>query len=937
MSPKSPFRFSWRLVAIVLLVAAGVGLAFAFNPQRRATVHLERGKLYLRQKRLEAAQHEFERSFALAPPAWEAQYYQAEILAQTGQGTPAVELWLSLRASPVAARALAAAAEQARRDGDTELALDTCAEALRAGHSPVPFLAVEARILHADGRLQEAAARYRDALALNPHRVDLISELATAYTDAGQPEDAVALLTETLAALPETSALEVQLAELHKRAHRYDEALALYRRVVARDPHLLGARVAFLEQLMVAEAWAEVEAEATALLAEPKAAAMAHFALGRVTYRRADYGEALEHLQAAASQLPQDRAVLLWLARAQRQRGAIPAALASYRAAAAKEHQEVTVRMELLHALWEAGEFAEAQQRAGAMVREPADADERVFLQQVRASAQEQWELLDLPQLLDMAQAALHDRRFDDARRAGTVAQRRAPDDPRPFVPLALVAMAQGDVRTALGYLYEGGQRAPGNAAVAINRARLLQGLGHRGRALSTLTAALGAEDAEAGPLLTETLPLLFAQGRAAEVEALIRRHAPAPHTDELATALARALLLQDRAEEALQAVDGVTTRAAAVCRGRALLALRRDAEARTVLATLHRMDPGPAVTAVGTLLFGADPEAWPQRAPGAVYPLERAAALAGGNTGLRETVADDSGRLGATLGLLALVRAGESADAATWQAARFGGGSDLAANVLPPDPAAFAAALVCQVAGWPAAAMRFYADAGAVDHPVFAEAVAQCALGLGRREQAMRLMARATASQVPLVPLRARYAMLLWTAGDHGAARAAVAAGLALTPEAAPLLTLAAELALQEGDRVQAIARYRAAVAAGGGPQVHNSLAWLLAQDDASLPEALELAQAADAATPYSAAVVDTLGWCYLRLGRPEQAVYYTNLAVLLDPADVQVRAHRAEALLAGGWPEAARRDCETLRGLLREGGAATDDLLTICDQFGV
>lgn len=938
-SPTST-RYARYAIAAALVLAAAIGLALALNPQRRARVGLERGKLYLRQGRLPEALAEFTRSQALAPPAWEAQYYQGKVFAATGKGADAVTLWRGLRASPLGRRALAAAAEQARLDGDRVVALEICADGKADGHSPVPFLAVEARILNADGDLPEAVARYREALTLNPLRTDLATELSQAFVTAQQWAEAQATLELALSANPSTTALEVQLAEVFKRQERYPEAYALYQQIVAREPDLTAARVALLEHMVLAGDWTAAEAEANTLLDHPGAGGLAHFVLGQVAYRQGVYRDALEQLQLAKVSMPEDVRVLQWLGRAMIKRGDVTGGVASLRSAAQHLPDDLPLQMELLHALWDTGDYAAAHEMARDFPVEPTDPEDRGFVRMVRTSSAHRLADLDIPALINRAQTALQAGRLAEARQAALLVQRRLPEDPRPFVILALVALQRQDMRSALGFLHEGWVRAPGNAAVAINRARVLHGVGQPGLALATLTDALAAEGAEVAALVLETAPLLVAQGRTADAEQLIRTQGGSPLPAPLAVALGEALLLQNRPDEALMAVQDTVAREGRLCQLRALLTLRRDDEARALLATLRSETPArpkhgrAALDELGALLFSA--EAASSRGRVADHPLARAAALARGRTDVRHHVAQAAGRAGALLGLVALVESNAKDDAAAWHGAHFAGTPALTAEALPAKPRAYRTALVCQLMGWPAAAMRFYADAGATAHPLLLEPMIACALRLGRPDQALRLADAVTAAAPTVERAWVQSVTLLRRRGDISQAAALLERAVAALPQSALLLALAGEVAQEDGRRAEAVAQYRAAIAAGAGPGARNALAWLLLEDDATAKEALELATVAREAAPFAPEVADTLARCYLKADQPDQAVYFSNLAVLLNPSDPRLRAQRAEALVAGGWLQAALEDCHALQRQVSQVDSAAGDLLRVCVEIG-
>jgi tetratricopeptide (TPR) repeat protein len=88
--------------------------------------------------------------------------------------------------------------------------------------------------------------------------------------------------------------------------------------------------------------------------------------------------------------------------------------------------------------------------------------------------------------------------------------------------------------------------------------------------------------------------------------------------------------------------------------------------------------------------------------------------------------------------------------------------------------------------------------------------------------------------------------------------------------------------------------------------PEIQNNLAWLCAECDQQLPQALAWAQSAVAARPETAAYIDTLAECNYRLGHRAQAVLLEAHALELQPHDsfmsTQLEKFRAAAATQPG-----------------------------------
>ena len=106
-----------------------------------------------------------------------------------------------------------------------------------------------------------------------------------------------------------------------------------------------------------------------------------------------------------------------------------------------------------------------------------------------------------------------------------------------------------------------------------------------------------------------------------------------------------------------------------------------------------------------------------------------------------------------------------------------------------------------------------------------------------------------------------------------------------------------------------EARARYKQALAIDStAPVAANNLAWLYAESNSNMDEALQLAQAAKSRLPESADVADTLGWIYFKKGLYTQAVTELAQSVETQPGNAVFqyisdwRAPRPETIRARG-----------------------------------
>jgi tetratricopeptide (TPR) repeat protein len=128
--------------------------------------------------------------------------------------------------------------------------------------------------------------------------------------------------------------------------------------------------------------------------------------------------------------------------------------------------------------------------------------------------------------------------------------------------------------------------------------------------------------------------------------------------------------------------------------------------------------------------------------------------------------------------------------------------------------------------------------------------------------------------------------------------------------PEQAPTGFLLGAGYERSGQRDKAIAEFRRVLKID--PDFHaalNYLGYTFAEAGVNLEEALKLVSRAVALEPDNGAYVDSLGWTYYRLGRPEQARNYLERAARLEPEDATLQEHLGDVYVALGQKERARQ----------------------------
>jgi Flp pilus assembly protein TadD len=94
--------------------------------------------------------------------------------------------------------------------------------------------------------------------------------------------------------------------------------------------------------------------------------------------------------------------------------------------------------------------------------------------------------------------------------------------------------------------------------------------------------------------------------------------------------------------------------------------------------------------------------------------------------------------------------------------------------------------------------------------------------------------------------------------------------------------------------------------------PLALNNLAYLLAENNGDLNEALSYAQRAKQRLPTFTEITDTLGWIYYKKNLTDNAIDSFRALVVQAPANPIYHLHYAMALNQKGDRESARKECQ-------------------------
>lgn len=176
--------------------------------------------------------------------------------------------------------------------------------------------------------------------------------------------------------------------------------------------------------------------------------------------------------------------------------------------------------------------------------------------------------------------------------------------------------------------------------------------------------------------------------------------------------------------------------------------------------------------------------------------------------------------------------------------------------------------------------------------------------------------LSRSIANDPNYLPSYSSLAALLVSRNQTADAIAQYQKVVAMKPSA-PVYTLLGILEDSRSNTAEAERNYRQALdLAPDSPIAANNLAWLIAENQGNLDEALQLATASVAKDQTVAGFYDTLGWVYLKKGLYSPAIEQIRKAITLDeksgkPA-AAYRVRLATALALAGDKTSARREVE-------------------------
>jgi tetratricopeptide (TPR) repeat protein len=198
-----------------------------------------------------------------------------------------------------------------------------------------------------------------------------------------------------------------------------------------------------------------------------------------------------------------------------------------------------------------------------------------------------------------------------------------------------------------------------------------------------------------------------------------------------------------------------------------------------------------------------------------------------------------------------------------------------------------------------------------------------------GQAEQVLR---RAVETDPAVMPAYAMLGNVFFAQGRVDDALVEYQGIVKRDPKSAGALTIVGMLQQQQQRRVEAKAAYQQALAVDKDAAVAaNNLAWMYAEDDEHLDEALQLAQTARARMPESADAGDTLGWVLYKKGLFDSAISILKEAATQDPKNADLQYHLGLAYAKTGDSRLARQKLESALSLSPTSALASEARSTL------
>ncbi len=317
MDPVNPIRFRMRCriaiagLCLATVSQAGLSASLACNGPQQLSLQVRAhpsarawgalGGWFGEQHNFPCALSAFQAAVRLDPASSRMHYFLGLTLYSSGKASASVGEFrrsIELDKNDIEPRlALGVALHQLNQNADAENAWET---ALSIDPDSVTALDWLAKARISDGQFGAAI----ELLSTAPHDVDLILDLALAYSQAGQFDKAAATLNAALSKSPGELRLSSALAAIYAQSHRYQDATNLMRATLKLHPGDAAAELLYLRLLVLQDDDTDAQPIARRLLASHPSSFDPLYLSGVIENDMQDWTAAAEHLKAAVALNP---------------------------------------------------------------------------------------------------------------------------------------------------------------------------------------------------------------------------------------------------------------------------------------------------------------------------------------------------------------------------------------------------------------------------------------------------------------------------------------------------------------------------------------------------------------------------------------------------------------------------------------------------------
>jgi len=929
------------------------------SERRRLNKHIKKGGIYVQTNQLTRAAAEYEKAVELDPDNVDARYQLGAVLSAQNDHRGALNQFARVvELDPNYRNAYDGMGKTYVAQRDFSALSELAATMLESGRFVGLADNFRGIAAQADGNTAAAIEAFSKATAEAPQLVEAWVNLASTHYQAGDYATAETVCRTAVESIGRHDhVLQMMLSEALERQGKFDDAISVLVEDIDLYPGQTESRIRLGELYLRANRLGDLRELATAILERDSRSPFGQYFLGVADLSEGNYAQSVERLSAAVMTAPDLAGPYLYLALAQEKVGSIQQSITHARQYLSAMPDSVNARVLLARLYSKAGWMDDANEMVKqASMLEP-DNTELLALRGAIAlgekdydTAQEEFEDLleeapdSIRAKLSLALVALGKGGIDDAISYASGVIETDPADPRAYNVLGLAYLRKGNVSGAMAEFVKARELRPDFLAARRNLARMYAGLGQYDAAEVEYREVLRTRPNDPTTRMTFGYLMMARRDYSSAADAFRTVLASQPEDVRARVALASALARSGESDEAVRLLSerlNVSSEAARLYRAIGRIEFRRGAYRNAATAYGHAaesdpealgayIDRGLALMMAGRADKGAEVIGdvrgkFP--ASSTIILYEVAVRLMAGQIDQAVQLINDSKNVaaGAVVGLDTLVpivylAAGDVAAAreSARQVASSSSRTDLLELIARCETMSrypvtrLPATLVLLARDWSQAALEM--ATGAVDQmpDVCLPYLLRASAGLRlNRVQAVLddfLTVLSLRPGYPAVVCETVYAYV--RLGQYETAIQLLEKAVAAEPDNAQWLQMLGELYMQTGGNEQAVPLLEHALdIEPDNTRAANNLAYVYLTDNRRLPDALTLAEQAASARPADGNILDTLGWAYLKNGRPDEAARTLEIATLLAPTNPTVLYHFGEALHKTGHTERAEQ----------------------------